>query len=221
MKSVASLMAMAFIAFTLFSCGGKESKNNETKDSVKTEEQNSQANPDQLYGVEKGMIEYKMVTMGMPTTMTMYWKDFGKQSFTKSVMEMMGVKTESNMLNDGEFVYNWDAKTKQGSKVKVAKSSNDMNYNNLSKDVMDKYHMTNEGTEEIQGKKCDVFKMEFDGTKSKTWVWKGLAIKSETTAMGMTVTTEMTKMEEGAEAPAGSFDVPKDVKFQETKVPAK
>ncbi|HBG69273.1 MAG: hypothetical protein A2W93_03965 [Bacteroidetes bacterium GWF2_43_63] len=219
MKHFASVMAMAFIAFVLFSCGGKESKTNDSTDSTKTEEQVA-GNPDQIYGVEKGMIEYKMVTMGMPTTMTMYWDNFGKKSYTESAMEMMGVTTTSFMLNDGEYVYSWDGTTKQGTKVKAVKSDN-LNYNDVSTEMMDKYHMTKEAGQEIQGKMCDVYKMEFEGTKSKTWVWKGIAIKSETTAMGMTITTEMTKLEEGASAPEGAFEAPKGVTFKEATAPAK
>jgi len=220
MKKIVSVIAMACIAFVLFSCGGKESKTTDPKDSTQTEEQVTTGNPDQIYGVEKGMVEYKMVTMGMPTTMIMYWDNYGKKSYTESVMEMMGVKTKTFMLNDGEFVYSWDGTTKEGTKVKVAKSDN-VNYNNLSKEMMDKYKMTKQGSEDIKGKTCDVYVMEFEGTKSKTWVWKGIAVKSETTAMGMTITTEMTKMEEGAEAPAGSFEVPKGVNFKEATASAK
>ncbi|MPM74017.1 hypothetical protein SDC9_121002 [bioreactor metagenome] len=220
MKTFASLMSMALIAFVLFSCGGKESKTTDPKDSTKTEEQVNNTNPDQLYGVEKGMIEYKMTTMGMPTTMTMYWDNFGKKTYTESVMDMMGIKTVSYMLNDGEFVYSWDGTSKQGTKVKVMKNNN-VNYNNLSKEMMDQYHMSKDGTADIQGKTCDVYKMDFEGTKSKTWIWKGIAIKSEVTAMGMTVTTEMTKMEEGASAPDGVFTVPADVKFKEAGAPVK
>lgn len=220
MKHFASVMAMAFIAFILVSCGGKENKTTDSTDSTKTEEQVTSGNPDQIYGVEKGMVEYKMVTMGMPTTMTMYWDNYGKKSYTQSTMDMMGMKTTTYMLNDGEFVYSWDGTTKEGTKVKVVESDN-LNYNSMSKDMMDKYHMTKEASQEIQGKMCDVYKMEFEGTKSKTWVWKGIAIKSETTAMGMTVTTEMTKMEEGASAPDGAFEVPKGIKFKEVSAPAK
>ena len=135
MKHFASVMAMAFIAFILVSCGGKESKTNDSTDSTKTEEQVTSGNPDQIYGVEKGMVEYKMVTMGMPTTMTMYWDNFGKKSYTQSTMDMMGVKTTTFMLNDGEFVFSWDGTTKEGSKVKVVKSDN-LNYNNMSKDIL-------------------------------------------------------------------------------------
>ncbi|HPF00865.1 MAG: hypothetical protein AB7V36_10240 [Bacteroidales bacterium] len=220
MKHFASVMAMAFVAFILISCGGKESKTTDQTDTTKTEEKVASGNPDQIYGVEKGMIEYKMVTMGMPTTMTQYWDEYGKKSYTQSSMEMMGVTTITHMLNDGEFIYSWDATTKEGTKAKVGKSQN-LNYNDMSEEMMAKYHMTKEGTEEVNGKTCDVYKMEMEGTKSKTWVWKGIAIKTETMAMGMTVTTEMTKLEEGADAPEGAFEVPAGIKFNEISAPAR
>lgn len=220
MKHFAFVVAMAFIAFILVSCGGKESKTNDSVESTKTVEQIKPGDPDKIFGIEKGMIEYKIVTMGMPSTITMYWDNFGKKSFTKNTMEMMGVKTTSLMLNDGEFVYTWDATTKEGTKVKVVKSDN-LNYNNMTKDVMDKYHISKEASQEIKGKMCDVYKMEVEGAKSKTWVWKGIVIKSETTSMNITITTEMTKMEEDASAPEGSFEVPAGIKFKEVSASAK
>ena len=194
MKSIAYFSMLVFVSFILFSCGGKESKTNDTTDTKTTEKQTKSSKSKHFYDIEKGMIEYKMETIGIPTIMTMYWDDFGKKTYTESVMEVMGIKTSSYVLNDGKYIYSWDGTTKQGTKLKFKKSQN-VNYNDITKEVMDKYQMIKEAGEEINGKFCDVYSMDFQGAKTKTWIWKGIAIKTVSQAMGMTVTTEMTKMQ--------------------------
>lgn len=221
MKTVSSILAMAVLAFFLTSCGGKDTKTTDQKDSTKTENQTSENNDvksGQRYGVEQGMIQYKMETMGMATDMKVYWKDFGSKSFTET--SMMGIK--SFVLSDGEFIYSWSDMTKTGTKAKAElNGAANINYNDMDEDMMKSYNMKEEGTETIQGKECKIFTMSYSGATTKTWVYKGMALKMESSAAGIKTKMEVVKLEEGTEAPAGVFEAPKDVKFQETSAKGK
>ncbi|PKP03601.1 MAG: hypothetical protein CVU11_07600 [Bacteroidetes bacterium HGW-Bacteroidetes-6] len=210
----------------LGSCGGsKDDKKSETSDSTQVQDKETvdkNIDPNAKYAVEKGIIEYKMETMGMVSNIVVSWKDFGKLSSTTTSMNMMGFNTTSYMVNDGEYVYSWDGTTKQGTKVKYNMSDeNEMNYRNIDDKQMKKFNIKNEGTEEVGGKKCDVYSMNMNGASTKTWVWKGIALKMESTASGVSMKMELVKMQEDVEPAADAFDIPKDINFQELNAKTK
>ncbi len=211
MKSIAMLLSVFAMMVFLTSCGGKENKETESKDSTKTTEQTTQnLNPDQPFGVENGMLEYKMTTLGMESSIKMYWADFGKKTYTETVA--IGMK--SYILNDGKMVYSWNDMTKTGTKSKIdTKKAESINYRNLDDAALKQFNMKKEGTETIKGKVCDVYTMENAGAKVKTYIWNGLLMKSETVAMGMKTVMEVVELVEGAEAPAGAFELPKGINF--------
>ncbi len=213
-------MSMVIFAFMLSSCGGsKDDKKSETTDSTNVNDKETvdkNADPNARYEVEKGIIEYKMETMGMVSNLVVSWKDFGKMSSTTTTMNMMGFNTTSHMVNDGKFIYSWDATTKQGTKVKFNPSDKgEVNYRNVDAEQMKKMNMKNEGTEEVGGKMCDVYSMNMDGATSKTWVWKGIAMKMESSASGVSMKMELVKIQEDVEPDANAFEIPSDIVFKE------
>lgn len=220
MKKVALLMSMVVFALMLNSCGGsKNDKKSESTDSTKVEENGSgdrKVDPSARYEVEKGIIEYKMETMGMVSNLVVSWKDYGKLSSTTTTMNMMGFSTVSHMVNDGEFIYSWDGTTKQGTKVKFNPSDKgEVNYRNVDAEQMKKMNMKNEGKEEVGGKMCDVYSMTMDGATSKTWVWKGIALKMESSASGIGMKMELVNIQEDVDPAADAFEIPGDVVFKE------
>lgn len=213
-------MSLVVFAFMLSSCGGsKDDKKSETTDSTNVNDKETvdkNADSNALYEVEKGIIEYKMETMGMVSILVVSWKDFGKMSSTTTTMNMMGFNTTSYMVNDGKYIYSWDATTKQGSKVKFNPSDKGgVNYRNVDAEQMKKMNMKNEGTEEVGGKMCDVYSMNMDGATSKTWVWKGIAMKMESSASGISMKMELVKIQEDVEPAADAFEIPSDIVFEE------
>lgn len=217
MKTIASLMAVLVMAFFLTGCGGKDGGNTETKDTTKTEKQTTEKKngSDKRYGSETGMMETKVEAMGIPTTMKVYWKNFGAETYTESVV--MGMK--SFVLTDGEYVYSWSDFAKAGTKAKVdAGKAENINYNDLDEEMMKQYNMTEEGTETIAGKECVVYTMKYSGVSSKTWVWNGIPMKTEANAGGIKTLMEVVKIEENIDMPAGIFDMPKGITFTESSM---
>lgn len=222
MKKLSIILLSVLFVFFMASCGGDKTNENGTNDSTQTNESitDEDVDPSKKFGVEKGSMEFKMGTMGMQSNMEMYWRNDGKETATITTMNMMGIQTTSYTIIKSDYVYTWDDMTKMGTKVKIDMDLNNqaINYNNLDKDFMDEYNMKEEGTEEIMGKTCKVFTMNHQGVNSKTWVWKGIGLKSETTVAGIKTSLEVTKIEEGVEPPAEVFEIPEDIKFQDVNV---
>lgn len=220
MKKLSFLLLAVLFALAISSCGGGKSDENNNQDSTQNTEENAadeNLNPDQKFGVEQGIMEFKMTTMGMSSTMEMYWRDYGKENATITTMNMMGMNTTSHTIITNNYVYTWDNMTGMGTKVQVDMDKNNMqiNYNNLDKSMMDQYNMVEEGTDDVMGKTCKVYTMNYNGVKSKTWVYKGMALKSESTMAGVKTVLEVTKLEEGTEPPADVFEIPENIKFQD------
>lgn len=212
MKTPALILAVLMLA--LFSCNNSGKKDGQdAKDSTKVE---TKEKTGKRYGAEVGSVTYKMETMGIPTTIEMYWKDFGAISASVSTMEMMGVKTiTTNVIKDG-YSYSFNNQTKDGQKVKTnPNGSEQLNYNELDEQIMKNFNMKKLANEKVMDKDCEVYSMDYSGVKSKTWVWQGIAIKMESEAMGIPVKMTATKIQEGVEPPATIFELPKDITFKE------
>lgn len=212
MKTPALILAVLML--TLFSCNNSEKKDGKDgKDSTSVEKKEKTG---KRYGVEMGSVTYKMETMGIPTTIEMYWKDFGNVSANVSTMEMMGVKTiTTNVIKDG-YSYSYNNQAKEGQKIKINPNSTEqLNYNELDEQAMKNYNMKKLANEKVMDKDCEVYSMDYSGVKSKTWIWQGIAVKMESEAMGIPVKMTVTKIQDGVEPPASVFELPKDITFKE------
>jgi len=69
------------------------------------------------------------------------------------------------------------------------------------------------GTEVVLGKTCDVW--EIKNMKSKTWVWKGVTLKTQASMPNMDMTIMATKFEDGVAIPPDKLKIPSDVKITE------
>ncbi len=109
----------------------------------------------------------------------------------------MGVKTHNLTLMDGEFTYAVDLVKKTGTKTKTpmmealirnAESEN-KDLTDVGTDMMVQMGGKIVGEEQILGKNCQIW--EISNMKTKTWIWNGIVLKSETSMMG-TQTSEAT-----------------------------
>lgn len=212
MKTPALILALLLVV--LFSCNNSEKKENQSgNDTTKVEKKESNG---KRYGVEQGSVIYQMETMGIPTTIEMYWKDFGDISANVSTMEMMGVKTiTTNVIKDG-YSYTYNNQDNNGQKVKLnPKSTEQLNYNDLDEEVMKEFNMKKLNNEKVMDKDCEVYSMDYMGVKTKTWIWQGIAIKMESEAMGIPVKMTVKEIKDGIAPPAEVFELPKKINFKE------
>ena len=189
-----------------------------------------------LYGVRSAIVEYQTTTAGKGINSTgteTLWFDGSGRRFarldkkTNTTKGFGRAKTEESenlsLLLDG-WIYNADLKTKTGMKMSLEQAKKMADSFGKQKGAQGaqsgqayakEFVERNGGRwlppEEFLGRTCEVCEL----WGFKTWTYKGVMLKTEGTVMGVKSTTVATRFEENASMPAGRFDLPKDVKFEE------
>jgi hypothetical protein len=201
----------------LFSC---KSKTSETSTSAGTPAETAKETPKGKYAIKSGIVEYKTQAMGMDMKQVLTFDDYGKKDVTEMITEMMGVKIHTVTLNKDGFVYSFDMVKKTGTKRPAVNVNNsNIDFENLSEQMVKDMNLKKEGTEEFLGKTCQ--KMSIDYTKMQMkgtyLVYKGVALMVDTDMGTMKMKLVAEKFLENPEIPAEKFEVPADIKIVESK----
>ncbi len=142
---------------------------------------NSAEASDSAFPSEQGKITYTLAGT-LNGDETWYWSDWGKKQRreTNTVMEMMGIRKADNKVNlniEGKS-YNLNEKAKTATAISsdLGDAMADMDYS--SEEALTQFGAVKDGTEDVIGKTCQIWKME--SLMSRVWVWKGLPMRSET-----------------------------------------
>jgi hypothetical protein len=198
----------------LFSCNNSDQQGtSDNTDSISAEEtqQGQQPNSDKIFLVESG---YAKFTTSMDMTRELWWDDWGQKQYEENYMVIMNIKSGSNSLILEGYRYDWDPTTKEGTKMSFYNAPA-TDYSTMPQDDISKYGITFEGTEKIAGKDCEVISIT-EPMQTKTWMWKGIALKSATPMGKGTITMEAVEVKEES-VDASKFQIPGDVKFKEAK----
>jgi hypothetical protein len=210
------LFALAILstATLLFSC---KSKTSETVATTENPAATETATPKGKYAIKSGIVQYKTQMMGMDMKQTLTFDDYGAKEATDMEMDMMGVKMHTVTISKDGFIYTLDMEKKTGSKI--SGKSPDIDFENLSEEMVKDMNLKKEGTEEYLGRTCE--KMSIDYTKMKMkgtfLVYKGVALKSDTDMGTMKMKLVGEKFIENPEIPASKFEIPADVTITENK----
>jgi hypothetical protein len=217
-----TFLALFVLSFILINCGKKD----ENKPADAANSATTAAPTSGTYGVKSGIVTFENVIMeGM--NQTFYFDDYGKKEARYTIMDMdvMGQKIKSGSveINVDGYMINYDIQKKEGTKTKSLSSiggTKDLpkDLSNLSKEILDQYHMKDLGTKEFLGKQCKGIEMTAMGMKSEVWVWNNIMIYSKV-FMGENakpMELKATKIETDVPIPADKFQVPADVKILET-----
>ena len=150
------LFGMAVIAAaSLVSCGGSGDKKDggDKKDTTATKTTENKAPTGAKYAMKSGIIDLKSTMMGMEQKVTMYFDDFGKKEASVLTMEMMGMKTESRTIKKDGYSYDINMTKKECTKKKLPGTGdpNDLNFKDMSADMMKKMSIKKEGNERFLG----------------------------------------------------------------------
>jgi hypothetical protein len=211
-----SLIALALLvsAIILASCNSKtsesasatDSKNGATKEISKGK-----------YALKSGIVEYKTQMMGMDVKQTLSFDDYGKKEVQEVEMDVMGTRVHTVTLNKDGFVYTIDMVKKTGTKSTPYPSGSNIDFENLSEQMVKDMNLKKLGSEEFLGKTCE--KMSIDYTKMKMkgsfLVYKGVALKMENDLGGMKMNLIAEKFIENPEIPSAKFEIPADIKIVE------
>jgi len=205
-------LALLASATLLFSC---KSKTSETAATIENPAATETVTPKGKYAIKSGIVEYKTRMMGMDMKQTLTFDDYGQKEATDVEADMMGVKIHTVTITKDGFIYTLDMEKKTG--TKISGKSPDIDFENLSEEMVKDMNLKKEGTEEYLGKTCE--KMSIDYTKMKMkgtfLVYKGVALKSETDMGTMKVNLIGEKFEENPSIPASKFEIPADTKIIE------
>jgi hypothetical protein len=174
------------------------------------------------YSLKSGVMTYETQlpqSMGS-TKRIMYFDDYGRKEKMVSISSItaMGqsISQEMHVLTKDGFTYSWSVGDSSGMKVKVDSifDPSKMDYEHLSEEVRTQMNLKEEGTEEVNGKKCTIFSMDYEGIKGKVWVWNNIPMKTQATMMGFNVIENLVSLEENVDVPASHFVLP-DIIWQE------
>jgi hypothetical protein len=212
------LAAFLFISVLIISCKSQGTSGGKEGDSLKTEETSDvkESSKSGKYAMKSGIVEYNSSTMGVNVAQTLYFDDFGAKEAIETSMEVAGIKNNTVNINKDGYMYTLNMIAKTGTKQKIPAQAN-IDFNNLSDDIMKEMNLKKEGSEDFAGKKCD--KYTIDNTKLQMkgsfLVWKGIALKSDLDFSSMKTQMMAKNIKEDASVPAEKFDIPADFKITE------
>jgi outer membrane lipoprotein-sorting protein len=156
--------------------------------------------------------------------MSIYFDDFGNKECVETMgsmdMGMAGkVQMHQMLITKDGYLYSFDMTNKTGTKTKIntGGSQKEIDFSNMTDEMMKQMKITKGGTEVLLGKSCQQYSMEDPTLKMKSTysVWNGIPLKSEVEISGIVAKVTATKLEENATIPAEKFEIPKDVKITE------
>lgn len=172
------------------------------------------------YGIESGIVTYKV--SGVSTgTETIYFDQYGYREarYTTTTTNVFGVKSETKSLGllFGTTQYQIDLTQNTGTKTTnpmlVSMADKDKDLVLQSERLLESMGGKKIGKKEYLGKSCDEW--EVSKMASKILVWKGVALSTDATLMGLNSKMEATKFQENVEIPEEKFALPEGVKLQE------
>ena len=207
------LLFVLLIVMTVVSCKNKtsdKSQASEMKDQIPALAVSTKGK----YSVKSGIVEYKIEMMGMNGTQALYFDNYGNTEANLIVLDIMGTKSQTVTITKDGSVYNFDPEKKTGSKTPVMTGAN-VNFENLTDEVIKDWNLKKEGRENILGKECDKFSMDNQAMSMKGyyWIWKGVALKVDATMSTVKMLMEATIFQENVNIPAEKFDIPADIVF--------
>lgn len=169
--------------------------------------------PVKKYGFKSAIIKLSSDVMGQAVESTVYIDDYGAKECQKVKVSIpgMGDIETATIAKDGKA---WSVNYTMKQVQEVDMSSNDkLNFLELTDEIRKKYNIQEAGVEKVLDLECQVYTLENEAqgvkAKIKGWIYKGMTLKSETEAAGMTITVTPVEFKENAVVLPQVFDVPK------------
>jgi hypothetical protein len=211
-KTVLYSIALVLLAL-LYACGSKTSKpageQNDTKSEIMKIGKGK-------FAIKSGIVEYKTQVMGMEAKMITYFDDYGGKEASETIMEMMGMKVRSNTITKDGWIYSFEADKKTGTKTPVSLNKGNIDFENLTEEIMKEMKIEKVGNEDANGKPCIKYSIQNDALQMNGffWVWKGIAMKTDVSLSTMKMVMDAVSVDENADVPAEKFEIPSDIVFQ-------
>ena len=173
---------------------------------------------DAKYEIKSAIIKKKMVMMDRESESVTYVDDYGKKESTEMTLNFDGNESRIRTINDGTSSVSVNLDTKEGFRGRGMRGAQ-INYLQLTPEVKERYKIKETGEEEFLGKACKKYSFEVTmgewTMQVKTWVWKGIALKSETSNDRGTWSETATSIQENVAVPADKFTIPEGTTIRE------
>ena len=157
------------------------------------------------YGIKSGSYKTEMDMMGQVITNTTYFDDYGAKEVTS--MSMMGMEITQLQKDGTMYTINKGEKS-----VQEMPGRDQINYLNLTDEIIAKYKVKEIGNETVSGKECTIYTAEINQmgqtAKATVSVWNGFAMKSTIDMGGFAISQKIVEINEGP-VDAALFEVPK------------
>ena len=179
------------------------------------------------YALKSGKLVMKL-TGNTTGTKTIYFDDYGDKYYEEeksvTVTKMFGITDKTE--NDKVFISNkdkyWSVDNINGSNMsgtlqyydlgkEIAKSMTEEEQEQLADDVLNSFGGKKLGQEKVLGYTCDV--IEVMGAKS--WIYKGVILRSEAKVMGIETNEIATEFEKNISIPSSRFTKPSGTTFED------
>ncbi len=162
------------------------------------------------YAIKSGIVEYKTEVMGMTGLQVLTFDDYGKLEMTDASMEMMGTKIRTVTIMKDGLIYTLDMEAKTGYSMRG--SSPNIDFENLSEQMVKDMNLRKIGTESYLGKNCDKMSIDYQkmNMKGDFLVFKGVPLKVNTDMGTMKMVLNATSFTENPAIPASKFEIPAD-----------
>ncbi len=162
-------------------------------------------------GVKSGAIEYRMEAFGEVIMTSLFFDDYGTKSLSLSEIDTpMGSTKMGQLYVDGKnYTIHYDQNL-----VQEQPSAEQLNFMNLTQEVIEKYKLQEVGKEKILDKECVVYTYQEDypmqgKVNVKAWVWQGIPLKSQMEFAGTSIINVATSISVDIEVDPLKFEVPK------------
>ncbi len=169
------------------------------------------------YGVKQACIEYTVSGDMQSGTEVLYFDQWGAREakYEMKTTKVGPMKTEENKVTfmEGAMAYTVNLKDNTGSKMEnpMLKSFEGQDLTEVGEKMMKQMGGKKIGSEKLLGKQTDIWEIKQMGTKS--WVWKGVPLKTELNMMGMKISIVATKISEKFDK--SKLERPKNIDYKD------
>lgn len=103
--------------------------------------------------------------------------------------------------------------------IKHPSNNGAINWLNLNDSIISRYNIQKAGQEEVLGRMCDKYTMEWDGALGQKahctdWIWKGVSMKQVYEDVNGTMTQMATDVQVDVEIPAEKITMPEGIDYE-------
>ncbi len=171
--------------------------------------------PKGRYAIKSGIVEYKTEVMGMLAKQTLIFDDYGQKEIQDVEMTTMGIKIHTVTIYKDGYVYTLDMEKKTATKQKGV--SPNIDFENLSEEMVKDMNLKKEGTEDVAGKTCDKMSLDYKKYNMTGFfsLYKGVPLKVDANMGTMKMKLIAEKFLENEPIAIEKFEIPSDFKIKE------